>query len=491
MNKRKNNIELDIMKAFDGASVEDMDELLRDINPESFECPNDFTKRRIKKQTLNRIEGKKTRKSRRILKAALSTAAALAIMASTVFTFNAEARELVKKLFSFVPSQGIVEVESEGMPYYILSEDVVRAEADDISMEVTRLTVDAKELTLEYKVNLKNVDVEKYDSYAYEVDPPKEREKYYKELGYDKYFDILPMMEARSSITLGKDVLSRQKTETYFSDVANGKYLTIVETYLLGAVKPADMQGAVLMLGDLALEFSLVEADMYDSMAGALRDQIICVRDGISIVCEQKRVDDELQVSFYVVDTGKYSQVPDLFPYFFDEDAGAYIIIDGNRIEGQLASTNEEQNTMIFNMTGYDKDTPCEVHIPKILVRNDEEITINLSQQVVELEDYNLMPAGVLPFDEAIEKYYPMNDTKAKGSFVMFAVDEKSMDENKHFLWYDTCNGMSMEYINEDNVRFGGYIDDKNPNEVTLSGETFMLESDFVFYINRESVATE
>lgn len=479
MNKRY--IEYDMTQLLNDASVEEMDEILKDINPADFSCPNDISQRRIKRSVLKKLNlDKKSKKKKSGLRAAIGTAAAIALL-TTTFTFSAEAREIMKKFFAFIPGQGVVETD---IPYYVLSESVIREANDDVVIEISNVTVDSKEVKVEYKVNLVKVDILEAQNFLNEKDPQAALEKYYADLGYEKYFEIGTDMKAISSLSVKGDKLDRINTESFFGETSGNKYLTVTDVYKLGGIKAEDIKEAVLALGDISAEFTLVEAKQYDSMEAVLQDRVICVRGGITIVCEPKRVEDELRASFYVVDTGDYSEVENLFPYFA-EGAGVYLDIDGKRIEGELMPDDVNPNTVVFDVAGYDENTPCSIHISKVLAKKSDTVELDISKESTIYDEFSLNVVSIVP-QESNEDYVVIGEFENPGDIVKVSVTEKFYESSKHLINFNKANKNDEPlYINEEDAIMAVNKEPGSSNIIYLEEPEFLLDYNFVFYVNR------
>lgn len=57
----KYNIDEELMKAFEDASLEDINKIMEDVDPSEFEITNTLAKRRIQKNVMTRLKSK-TRK---------------------------------------------------------------------------------------------------------------------------------------------------------------------------------------------------------------------------------------------------------------------------------------------------------------------------------------------------------------------------------------------------------------------------------------------
>jgi len=369
-------LEYDITTALENASLEDITRFLEDIDAGSFEMPDEMSKQRIKSRTLNAlgIENKKenkahgTKTGRKMLKTILGMVASLAIVLTTVCTFNVEAREMVRQMFSFIPGIGVTESYED---IYVLSESVVSAENEDLLMEINRADVEDGYITLEYKATLKNVDIDKVNYFVLEEDPIGALNNYYIELGYDKYFEINRdlSMPSYSALEIKGETLNRVETDTFFNELSGYKYALITEKYDLNGLTVEDVKDAKLTLGTLSLDFSLEKAQVFYTEEQALEDKLISEKDGVSVVCETKWINNTLVASLYVVKS-ENCEVVTLFPYYLSEEAGVFLNINGKRVTGYIANNEVNQDSVVFWLDKEDMNQPCEITIPVIAVKD-------------------------------------------------------------------------------------------------------------------------
>lgn len=107
----KYNIDEELMKAFEDASLEDINKIMEDVDPSEFEITNTLAKRRIQKNVMTRLKSK-TRKTH-FKGLGYVAAAAVIVLSGIVFSRTEVAATMFDNIFSFVPGKGIVETEEE------------------------------------------------------------------------------------------------------------------------------------------------------------------------------------------------------------------------------------------------------------------------------------------------------------------------------------------------------------------------------------------
>lgn len=390
MNNR--DFDNDFLKALDNASIEDITELMENINPSEFKIPDDITKKRIENETLKRIGLERTKKNRvsKGIKYAAGIAAAFTIVISTTFTYSASARELARRLFSFIPGVGVVETDQQN---YVLDEDKKSAN-DDISIEINYVTLKNRFLEVSYTVDMLNVN--KKDVYdivseakAWDIsqeETTKRLADFYRSLGYEKYFliseDCTKTPEAvkkpYSKLIVNGKEYEASVSELSFGETHSGKIAYVREVYMLKDTTGKDINEVTIAIDNLKANFALKLAQQYYSKEQALDGKNTCKRNGVNIMCDPVWSESELKVDFYTIDKGEFSSIDIANKLGADipfEDS-PYIELPGKRIYGTITQVTSKKTQIIFDIEGIGRSEDLIIRLPKIAAQKGESTEV-------------------------------------------------------------------------------------------------------------------
>lgn len=449
-------VEMDIQKAFDQVSLESISKKLEDVDPFDFQCPTELSKKRIEKEFMRRLEENNKKKTKTYKKVAY-TAAALAVVAGAAFTFGDNVRAAINKMFAFVPNQGIVEVEVDNTTesdtkkttakeetaqkeeiqsvstqdsIYVLKEKAVKDMSNfAISMESANIV--NNKMKMIYKIDLKAVREATINE---EGDPADLMVSTFKSSGMEKYCDYNddadPIVKKvySSVIANGKELQPSSSEVCFGEDSAYDAYVT--EEYTLEDYNATDSQ-ITLKVGDVELPLSMEVLNTSDSVEGAVSGRFIAKNVGVTLLCDAELQDDGwVYADIYVLDSGKYKAVDDVWPSLYNSDDltdpnGYYpsARIGGQQFEGCCVAAEifNGRNGMPFRLAfevGNDADM--------------SKLTIVLSDLMVEKEDGEIVRLD----DDFVFGVEAANNKEQSPDEAVEAREEAPMDEEQFDLDY-------------------------------------------------------
>ncbi len=363
----KYNIDDELMKAFEDASLEDINKIMEDVDPSEFKITNTLAKHRIQKKVMTRLKSK-TRKT--YLKGlGYIAAAAIVVFSGIAFSHTEVGATMFDNIFSFVPGKGIVETEEEegsdvSVPttIYELVERGKTDSSDCCSVTYNYGTASGDTLELSYNFRILNFDLDTYSSIYINAndtneDPAVTLQKFvdfYNGLGYEDYVtytDDLKMNYwesingVQSSLYSGDAVCPRLSSSLSFGEVGGGVEAVVVETYDISGAPASEGSAYTLKINDFESTFTVSSVNKYTSEKDLLDDNNVVTSDNIQMICDTHWENEWLIADFYVTDCGDYVSVNSIFPWDFEEFY-PYAEVNGRKYDAY--------NTDIYTYDGKD-----------------------------------------------------------------------------------------------------------------------------------------
>ena len=393
---KDNLLEEKIVHSFDDISVEDMDELMKNIDPCDFSMKDGILGKRIEKKVLKDTKAG-TRKHKQRYRG-LIAAAVVMICTVSFFSLNVEARELLKKLFSFIPGIGVVESDTS---YYVLDEnasstDALMSEDGRLRVKVKTASVQGGRVEVRYVAEMMNADSDvisgimvNENQSAAEINNA--MADYYKQQGYGDYFDISVDTEQygqviRSSgakLCMGDREYPVETSSCIFGEASGWKNLDITDVYNIDAYDASCP--LVLKIGDISIELTFAEASAFETKEELNRQSNACTREDVTLVADPVWADDAFYVDVYVSDHGQYSALDSLWAgtgcVSGQEESYPYIKVGDRVIVGSVDSERAEGYHFVFSYDEIGRSDSYELHIPVISMTKDEELTFELGEK--------------------------------------------------------------------------------------------------------------
>lgn len=395
----KDNLTEDkIIHSFDSMSVEDMDKFLSDINPCDFGTEDGFHKKRIEKRVLKNTRAGTVKRVKRFR--GLAAAAVLIVCTVGFFSVNVEARELLKKLFSFIPGVGVVESD---MKYYVLSDKASETDAtysvedENLRIEVKSASIKDDIVTVNYVAELKNIDPESVMNLMTDGNPEtaevnKLMADLYDRAGYGSCFDISEAADSCGQIIRSTkaslDVSNREylveTSKCVFGEASDWKKLDIQDEFAIDISSFDASKALKLKIGNLETELLFVEASQYETKEELHTDNNTCTREDVTLVADPVWEEDAFYVDVYVSDYGQYTSLDSLWGgtgcVSGRDESYPYITVGDSRVIGRVDSERTEGYHFVFDYEEIGRRDSYELHIPVISMVKDEELTFELGE---------------------------------------------------------------------------------------------------------------
>lgn len=336
----KYNIDEELMKAFEDASLEDINKIMEDVDPSEFEISNTLAKRRIQKNVMTRLKSK-TRKTH-FKGLGYVAAAVIVVLSGIVFSRTEVAATMFDNIFSFVPGKGIVETEEEegsdvSVPttIYELVERGKRDSNDFCSVTYNYGTASGDTLELSYNFRILNFDLDAYSSIYMNAndtneDPTITLQKFvdfYNGLGYEDYVTYTDNLKmnywesingVQSSLYSGDTICPRLSSSLSFGEVGGGIEGVVIETYDISGAPASEGSAYTLKINDFESTFTVSSVSKYASEDDLLSENNAVTCDNIQMICDTHWEDEWLIADFYITDMGDYASVNSLWPWDTD-----------------------------------------------------------------------------------------------------------------------------------------------------------------------------
>lgn len=353
----KYNIDDELMKAFEDASLEDINKIMEDVDPSEFEIPNALSKRRIQKNVMTRLNSK-TRKTN--FKGLGYVAAAFIIVGSGfAFSRTEVGATMLDNLFSFVPGKGIVETEEEegsdiSAPTTIF-ELVERGESD--SNDICQITynygtINGDTLDISYNFRMTNIDLDDYSAvYTNAYDNNQNHDETLNQLialynasGYQNYVTYTDDLVANSW-----EVVDGVKSELYsdgvacprlsssvtFGETGGGMDAIVIESYDVSGATALEGKAYTLKINDLESTFTVSAVAKYTSEDDILSEKSVATNGSVQMICDTHWEGDYLIADFYVTDCGNFDSVSSVWASweYFDNPVYPYAEVNGEKYD--------------------------------------------------------------------------------------------------------------------------------------------------------------
>ncbi|MDO5155466.1 MAG: hypothetical protein Q4D51_05830 [Eubacteriales bacterium] len=415
-------VEMNIQKAFDQVSLEEISKKLEDVDPFDFQCPTELSKKRIEKDFMRRLEESNKKKTKTYKKVAY-TAAALAVVVGATFTFSDSVRAAIDKMFAFVPNQGIVEVEVDNTTeagdkkttaknettqkeetqsattqdsIYVLKDKAVK-DMPNFAISMESVNIMNNKMKMIYKIDLKAVREATINEDGFSADLMVST---FKSSGMEKYCDYNEdsdpiVKKVHSSVVAnGKEIQPSSSEVRFGEDSAYNAY--VIEEYALADCDAANAEIA-LKVGDVEVPLAMEALNASNSVENAANGRFIAKNVGITLLCDTELQNDGwVYADIYVLDSGKYKAVDDVWPTLYNSDDltdpnGYYpsARIGGQRFEGccVAAEVFDGKNGMPFRLAfevGNDADmSKLTVFLSDLMVEKDGGEIVRLDNDFV------------------------------------------------------------------------------------------------------------
>ena len=395
---KDNLFEEKIIHSFDGLSVEEMDELLKDIDPCDFSMDDGISKKRIERKVLK--DTKAGAKKQSVKFRGLAAAAVLIICTVGFFSVNVEARELLKRLFSFIPGIGVVESDTS---YYVLDDSTASvtdagfaAEDDKLRIKVMSASVREGRAEIRYVAELKKADPEYIYDMTSENMPAAEANalmaEYYNGEGYGECFDISNDTEiygqvirsSEASLYIGDKEYKVETSDCNFGEASGWKNLEVCDVFAIDQASFDETQEMMLKVGGLSVPLHFTEASAYETKEALNEENNTCTRNGVTLVADPEWKEDAFYVDVYVSDYGDYKELDSLWGgsgYAEADQCYPYIMVDGTMVEATVDSSRTGATHFVFSYDEIGRSDSYELHFPLISMIKDEEVTIELGDK--------------------------------------------------------------------------------------------------------------
>lgn len=526
----KKNVEADVEKALEYASLEYISKKMEEVDHTKFKKPGRMSGKRMEKKVMKTIGKRQTGGQFNIVKFAACAAAAVLAMGGLTMTFNEEVRASVFKMFSFIPNKGIVEVE-DPLPGVPKAEDTLvmtnsgeKAATDDLSVTIESAVMDKDTLKVIYHVEMLSLSAEEVvartdareDIFA-EDSFMKEMEKLYKEKGYDKYFVINENRKSgehaikgiHSALLVNGTEKQPVRSEVLFEEASGERLATVTEEYNISEEKVQGITEATIKVVDCEVPFKLEAAETFDSPEAVVAGKNTCTKNGITIMCEPRWEDQYLIADFYVLNTGSYKAVSDIWPgySFYDYDAKSeypYAEVNGKRVEGYCEDVytyngiDGKPFRMSFEVAGTDAKE-VTIHLPSLMVYTNDEVTVEIPQPVgdsfdifkeypMEFGTLMLNGALVLTGDEA--EVWTIPEMGMSGDVCSIAYQVKDRVPGQFFQGFDTTvvDGTQNELTMRGADAYLIAVLNKSGSQaksITFKDACVRLEDDYSFVVSK------
>lgn len=428
-----NDVRSDVEKALNQASVEYITKLMEEVNPKEFKSYSQVGKKRVERNVMYKITGKKEKAITG--KKIAAAAAIMAVVAGGVSMVNPTVRAAVFSKFTFIPGQGVTGVEdtqasseaedtenaedttaeattaetAANSDIYILSDRRMVNANDDISLRINNATIQNGKLEINYFVELIKIDDEKVMTKNHTIDYYEETPNYYElvdeymacynELGFDKYFTFSAEKgqtgnvfdTIKSELTVDGKTCNVISSELVTTDASSFTKVTIKEAYDISDMDPSDINEYVLGVGDFNTSFKMELVKAYNSedeaiasvgSANALQDS------GIRLMTETEWDGDRLKVAVYPISSGIFSEIAG----FWSAD-DPYLEVDGKRIECEwdddyIGEADIMTRHVVFDMTGISRDAEYVFHAPGVdVIAMCDPIEIQIPKTTNQMKD--------------------------------------------------------------------------------------------------------
>ena len=260
-------LEKELIYTFNNISAEKMDAVVSCINPAEFALPDKAAMEIVRNRVNGYVKHESRSKYSANRKCMLSMVAAAVLVLIMTMSFSKTARavvfEPIKKIlvsvFHYVPGEGMVEeqieeeatnevivvndLDNDVFAYYVLKNEGKQATNDDISIELQRATLHEKTIEISYMVDLLKVDENEMNEVLREAIKDSEDGlitqeylnhyvKYYRDLGYEKYFRLKPCLEPRAYTFYIKEGMA-QDFEVEFKNEFEDKFILLSHEQVL------------------------------------------------------------------------------------------------------------------------------------------------------------------------------------------------------------------------------------------------------------------
>lgn len=335
-----NNIEKDVIKALDTASIDYKRKMMEDINPADFKVPEKAMLKRVKKNVMKQMNTKKAKQTvrwERTISVAFATVAIIgAIIVLSASNIRVKAVEALKKVFAFIPGEGIVETQVDKEAGDKLSNDGIyildgNAEAsnNDLSVKMVNVKYQGDTLDIQYTVNLSKIKNEDIETTLTKANNQTASEDgiidsgylsafadLYKKYGYDEYFEIndavddnySALKEPKACIEISGKQYESVSYRCMLSEEGFGKKLYVYETFNMAGCSLDKSCKMALAIGNLKVPFAVKATELYDSV-GDLEEHHMISKGDIKFIVEPEWNGSELKIELYPIDLCGFTQI--------------------------------------------------------------------------------------------------------------------------------------------------------------------------------------